>query len=327
MATAARGALHLHYPCFDGVVSAAIAWDFLETSTGWALDAIRPVNYDVRDRWLETQMPPHSAVVDFLYHPDAAFWADHHGTTFLTDDSRRHYEEHRDGRYLLYDGTGTSCAKLLWQHVGERVSDPQRYGEMARWADKTDSAAYESVDEAIFGSAPALEIARSLALGEGQDYCELLLRHMRVDSLDDIAQLPEVRSRALAVRRRTELGMSAVQAAIADRNGIVVADVTQIGEAMINRYSPYVFHPEARYSVMLVRGDGDAKITAMRNPWLDFESVQLGELFRTFGGGGHQRVGSVVMPGDSEPQRRVDAIVDAIHSLDVRTSADSDASS
>jgi hypothetical protein len=314
--TGACGALFLHYPCFDGLVSAAIAWDYLETSAGWAVDAIRPVNYDVRGSWLETPLPAHSAVVDFLYHPDAAFWADHHGTTFLTDASLRHYEDHRDGRGLLYDRTETSCAKLLWERFRYEVSDPQRYGELARWADKTDSAAYESVDEAIDGSSPALEIARSLALGDEQGYCELLLRHMRVDSLERIAALPDVRSKALEVRRRTELGIGAVGSSIEERDGIAIVDATQTGDAMINRYSPYRFHPEARYSVALIRSERDAKITAMRNPWKDFESVQLGQIFQKFGGGGHQRVGSLVMAIDDEPEKRLASIVDTIREED-----------
>ena len=39
----------------------------------------------------------------------------------------------------------------------------------------------------------------------------------------------------------------------------------------------------------------------MRNPWLDFASVPLGEIFRKYGGGGHQRVGSVIVTTSAHP--------------------------
>jgi nanoRNase/pAp phosphatase (c-di-AMP/oligoRNAs hydrolase) len=41
--------------------------------------------------------------------------------------------------------------------------------------------------------------------------------------------------------------------------------------------------------------EGSTKITTMRNPWLDFESPDLGKFMQRFGGGGHKRVGSVVL--------------------------------
>jgi len=38
------------------------------------------------------------------------------------------------------------------------------------------------------------------------------------------------------------------------------------------------------------------KITAMRNPWREFRSVRLGNIFQKYGGGGHDRVASLLLP-------------------------------
>jgi nanoRNase/pAp phosphatase (c-di-AMP/oligoRNAs hydrolase) len=53
----------------------------------------------------------------------------------------------------------------------------------------------------------------------------------------------------------------------------------------------------------------------MRNPWLDFESVPLGTIFKRFGGGGHTRVASVLVPIDEahKASQMLGEIVDAIH--------------
>ena len=80
-------------------------------------------------------------------------------------------------------------------------------------------------------------------------------------------------------------------------DGIVVFDVDSSG-VIVNRYAPYFFFPDARYSAGIVRSARGATITAMRNPWREFPSVFLGRIFEKFGGGGHQRVGALLLAGD-----------------------------
>ena len=82
-----KGTLYFHSACFDGLVSAVLAWVFLETKD-WRFQGFIPVNYDVRTMWLSDPLKTPAAIVDFLYHPDADFWADHHPTTFLTSPVR-----------------------------------------------------------------------------------------------------------------------------------------------------------------------------------------------------------------------------------------------
>ena len=322
--------IYLHYPCFDGLVSAAIAWDFLEGSQGWSPGTVCPVNYgsDQRAKWLTTALPPQSVVVDFLYHPDAFFWADHHATTFLNEEARLAYERHENDRSLLYDPKVTSCAKLLWEHLAAASSDPGRYEEMAYWADRTDSAKYDSVDEALFGAQPGLQIARSLSASRDDSYCEFLLRHMHTDTLAQIAALPEVAARERDVWKLTQNGLDFIRKnkRMAMRTGgIVVLEVDEIPDMIVNRYSPYEFYPDARYSVALSRSSKDASILAMRNPWRDFESVDLGKIFEKLGetfdgvkGGGHQRVAAVVISANSqyEPEVVLSEIVDQIRRKD-----------
>lgn len=296
------GTLYLHYPCFDGLVSASIAWDFVATSKNWTIANLCRVNYDRLGGWLQTRLAPNSVVVDFLYHPDATFWADHHGTTFITEESRRDFEIHKRGRLLLYDRDSPSCAMMLWNKLRSGLSDEARYGEMAVWADKIDSANYASVDEAIYGSHPALEISLSLAVAGEQEYFELLLHSMRTMTLANVASLAPVRSRVTDAKQRVENGLQSVRDGIHMEPGeIAVFEAKQTQHGMVSRYSPYVFFPNARYSVAMVSSANGAKITAMRNPWRDFESVELGSIFENYGGGGHRRVASAVVPNDKAP--------------------------
>jgi nanoRNase/pAp phosphatase (c-di-AMP/oligoRNAs hydrolase) len=47
----------------------------------------------------------------------------------------------------------------------------------------------------------------------------------------------------------------------------------------------------------------------MRNPWRRFKSVPLGQIFSQYGGGGHQRVASVLLKDIQEAQRTLGSIL------------------
>jgi hypothetical protein len=296
----ATGSLYFHSPCFDGVASAVLAWDFLQERNGWTTPVFRPVGYDVRQTWLGQLLAQPIAVVDFLFHPDAAFWADHHVTTFLTTAAREHFEQasQRD-RLFIYEPQADSCAGLLWRRLANDFGHQNpRYAELVQWAEKIDAARYVSVEEAIASRAPAQRLSLGFALGQTENYAETLVRELRDKPLEAVAELPEPLSRFKRARDLMELGFDHFKRnAHVENDGIVVFDVDQQG-AIVNRYAPFRFFPNARYSAGVIRWPGGARITAMRNPWREFRSVPLGHLAETLGGGGHERVGSVLVSGD-----------------------------
>lgn len=312
--------IYFHYPCFDGLASAAIAMDFLTSGHAWRFARICPVNYDLKDRWLELELPKRSAVVDFLYQPQADFWADHHPTTFANDAAKQRFlnDEQQRKRWLFYDKNAASCAGLLFTHLAKNLSDPGRYAEMAAWAEKIDSADYASVEEAVHGTNAALEINLSLSVdANSHDYADLLLQSMSTMTLDATRELPEVQRRIVVARRRTQSGLLAVERSIRIVDDeIAVFSARESKNVTINRYSPYLFYPNAAYSVALVWNEGNAKVTAMRNPWRHFQSKPLGDIFRAYGGGGHERVASVLLTRPHERAARTirDAIVAELRS-------------
>lgn len=302
-----RGAcLYFHSPCFDGIVSSVLALDFLEGSQNWKFAALRPVNYDLRTGWLSEKLSKPFAVVDFLYHPAAGFWADHHQTTFVEPSLKQHFEEQKNP-YHIYGSKSGSCAKLLWRVLALRFNyRNRRFAELVRWADKIDAARYGSVEEAISGPYPALNINRTLMITRDPDYPAWLVTQLRDHSLDEIGRLPEVVEKSNEVKTLVQVGLDRLSKTVhLDGSDIAVFDVDS-SDVLINRYSPYHFFPEARYSIGMVRTNDGIKITAMRNPWQQFPSVYLGKVFERFGGGGHRRVGSVLLKdSDAREAQRV----------------------
>src|SRR5438132_8737630 len=178
--------LYFHAPCFDGIASAVLAVDFLTTAWSWGRIELRPINYSDRDRWLSTKLGEGTTVVDYLYHPEAEFWADHHASTFLNPNVRTHFEAGHVKSWI-YDSTEPSCAGLLRRELRNRFdySNP-RYEELVNWADKIDSARYEDIHEAVDPSAPALMVNSTLELEPYEAYCRFLINALKQSSIEDI---------------------------------------------------------------------------------------------------------------------------------------------
>ncbi|HEX3154905.1 MAG TPA: hypothetical protein VHV32_09785 [Candidatus Angelobacter sp.] len=307
--------LYFHYPCFDGLVSAALAWEFLESQKGWMVGELCPVNYTVRNSWLSSELKHPVAIVDFLYHPGADFWADHHATTMLSKEAADDYQRRRAEFPLYFDPQAGSCASLLFQHLGHALAGKPNFPEMVTWAEKIDSARYESVEEAILGDAPALKINRSIQFEPGAEYARFLCKELRNQPLNRVAALDEVKKRQDEVERRTRAGLKLVEKRIRMEPGAVaIFEAEPAKDEMINRYSAYYFAPDSRYSVGIIHSEDGTAITAMRNPWREFPSVELGKIFAAFGGGGHQRVGSIFIP-KNESQRIPDVVKSLLSQL------------
>jgi hypothetical protein len=313
-----HGRLYLHFPCFDGAVSAALAAQFLETERGWSIERFVPVNYEMQGNWSRQELVPYSAVVDFLYHPSADFWADHHITGI---DEETLAEASADpARTILFDPKAPSCARVIWSALHSRTRSLDALEDTVKWADKIDSASYDSPEEAILGESPALDINLSLIERlDDEEYCNHLVGLLRREPLDQVAHTKEIARIAASMRKRLRKGLREAARNVQLRHeNIVTMRVAERGDAIVSRYAPFYFEPSARYSVSLVTGKRTAKITAMRNPWANFESIQLGRLFSEYGGGGHQRVASVLVTNLStgDRERLADLIAEQIYKMD-----------
>ena len=105
--------LYVHYPCFDGLISGVLAWEFLETQH-WTIRDVRPINYNVRDEWLSMSLGPRTAVVDFLYHPKSPYFGQIITSRVLSVVAQGAISSTARFLPLLYDSHSGSTALLLW---------------------------------------------------------------------------------------------------------------------------------------------------------------------------------------------------------------------
>ena len=217
-----EGHVYFHSPCFDGIASAVLITDWLKTQRMWSSCVLHVVNYHLRNEWLNRKLERPCAIVDFLFHPDADFWADHHSTPFL-GNSRPPVNglEH-----FVYDSSAGSCACLLWRHLFNNFRyRNERFTELVEWAEKIDAARYNSVDEALSATAPALRITVALSQSAGDDFPISLVQLLRRLPVSEVANLPEVQERFKRFKLLADLGLARFKGASWLEDDIVVFDV------------------------------------------------------------------------------------------------------
>ena len=186
---------------------------------------------------------------------------------------------------------------------------------MVEWARRIDGARYDSVEEAVLGDTPALRINFSFLRDSSPEYCRFLVESLRSKSLAEVAASRHVAKCYQNVRKAILSGQRIFRkASRLEKDGIVIFHMEDTGKALLSRYAPYLDYPNARYSVGIMDTDHGAKITAMRNPWRRFRSVPLGQIFSQYGGGGHQRVASVLLKNRQEAKRMLGSILNDLRS-------------
>jgi len=286
--------IYYHANCFDGAASAGLLLHFLSTQTECSGHELHPVSYVANGTWGKTELRQPALVVDFLYHPDAAAWWDHHPTAF----SQEHHEASYSGRprsLFRWEQEMRSCALLIREHFASYFgySFPD-HESLVAWATKIDSAQYASPEEAIDSAEPALQINRSLS-GAPSELNNLIVERMALGELSKIAQLASVQDRFRSRQREVLHGLDVVKDALELLDDVAVYDV-EAGDTIVDRFAPYYYYPHALFSVGRVVGPRNVRILTMRNPWSDddLDYPNLGEFCERFGGGGHKRVGAIV---------------------------------
>jgi hypothetical protein len=276
---------------FDGICAAAVLLRHFQREV-----QLEPVEYSIKLAWLRRRMHD-AAIVDFLFHPEALWWFDHHVTSFMTPALRHQYfpgPRHRwDTRY-------PSCPSLIVDVLAESkdVSD-LRLGLLPwiEWSDIIDSARYESPQQAVCGEDPCILINQALA--ESPD------PSLRVDLVKRIATgwdpkgvstAPEIKPLWSAFRSAQEASLQTMRRSLNVEGRVGFCNLVESGTPFI-RYGVYYFAPDVDYSVIAYdseRGRRPYKIAISANPWHpNGNRVHIGVLARRFGGGGRIEVGSV----------------------------------
>lgn len=289
---------------FDGIASAAILAHILREVRGEVSVSWSGVNHDVRPRWRNFSADERFAVVDFFYHPRAEYWFDHHPTTFIVPEWKENYVptvRHR------WDTDAPSCPPVILAHAEEHwgYRPPARFLELRDWSNKIDAARFESVEEVLFATAPALRIMRALTVAPSPDWSDFIVRQLIDEDLATVAALSEIDKRHERACKNREKALEQFPATVVDiEDDVLMFDATS-NDIRRERFAAFYFHPEVHFSVGMIPTRGGLHVTAGENPWnLPHAGINVGRICERFGGGGHPAVGGV-NPADARDCKRI----------------------
>lgn len=289
-----------HGHCFDGLVSASMfthlrrridrrSLAFRYRSCGYG-----PKLRFVPDRWLNGD---ENAVVDFRYTPSErlTWYFDHHVTAFDSEEQRD--EALGRSKRFFFEPTYGSCTKLIVEVGQERYGvDFSRFEDLTTWADRIDSADFESAEHAIDRTHPVMRLAAVVEQrGDApllQDLVPKLLD--RNSTIEDVAESDEIQQLWRPLEAARQAAHTRIDQALTLRGKVVFVDLHEAPLTASGKFVAYSLVPDCVYSVALIRMKQHYKVSVGYNPWAsELRQHDIGTLCQRYGGGGHPVVGAI----------------------------------
>lgn len=240
-----------------------------------------------------------NAIVDFKYSaaPEITWWFDHHQSAFLTPEDASHFEQQQSNT-KFYDPDFKSCTKLIETVAETRFGfNPEPVRDMVRWADIVDGALYDSAEQAVSMSEPAMKLTMVIESTQDDSFIPRLIPHLASMPLAKILEEPYVAELLPPLLERHTKSIDILRKHSVCNDGTIYFDVTDYDLEGYNKFVPYYLHPQSIYSVGLSKSSFRVKVSVGSNPWTPATNMcNLAKICERYGGGGHARVGAISFP-------------------------------
>jgi hypothetical protein len=312
-----RAVVATHGHCFDGLCSAVLFTRLLRALKG---PAVRfhylSCGYSPAQRPLDALLDGDvNAILDYRFcATDRLDWYfDHHRTAFGSDADQAFFEarraagsEGRSEQAYFYDASYSSCTKLVRDVALARydIAMPE-LEPLTAWADKIDSAAFESAEAALDYSHPVMQLVSVVEHhGDGELLARLVPRLLEAP-VEAVAKRSEFRELYRKIRRKKAAFAQRVQQNARHRGRVVLVDLSEAELETYGKFVTYALYPDAMYSVILGRFKNGARINVGYNPWSTRElDRDLSSICGRYGGGGHPFVGGISFPAEDAHRAR-----------------------
>jgi len=295
-----RAHLLFHDRCFDGVASAALFQAFYREK----IDRTATLTYGglehgpgARSLFAERLVGDENVILDFRYVADErlSWWFDHHRTSFRSAEDRAHYEA-RASRQFFIDPDALSCAGFMARTLSARFRfDVSPYEALIEWAERIDSASFESPEAAVSLTQPATQLMAFIEQSEVFSEREEVVEALAAGGIEAALGLPAVQGALPEIFGRIEAQKLQYRARVERHGPVVYCDVSDLDEGAASKFMAYYLEPSAPYAVVVSRNGERTRITVGFSPWHPKAALDrdLSTLCVPYGGGGHSVVGGV----------------------------------
>ncbi len=294
---------------FDGRAAAAVVLAFLR-SRGDDIEHFVPVKYDIIPKWLDENFMVKNKlfrgkhnpaiVVDFPYHPQAAFWFDHHVRPFRNPSwekkfkpsaGRRYDDSYRSACHLAYDSLR---ADFGWK-------PPAHLRELVTWLDVIDFANYKSARQTIEMKEAAIQANVFIENGGDAAHAGETVKFLATRPLTTFVKTVRVKKFIARMRRNMAASIRFHEKNIKIDGRVMVIDLAGDKTEDLAYFAPYFLYPKMLYTVRFHSFPGKPSlfhINVAVNPWLRAQNRKnIGTFLKHNGGGGHKDVGGTEIKG------------------------------
>ena len=307
-----RAVVATHGHCFDGLCSAVVFTRLLRALRGAGTQfQYLSCGYSPTQRPLEPLLlGDENAILDYRFCASErlAWYFDHHRTGFGSAADRAFFDARTKSHDYHYDASYSSCTKLVRDIAESRygVSMPE-LAPLTEWADKIDSAAFESAEAALDHSHPVMQLASVVEHHGDSAFVSRLVPRLLEEPLEKVAARSELGSLYGKIRRKKADFARRVRKCAHSLERVVLVDLSGSELESYGKFVTYALYPQAMYSVIVARLENGARINVGYNPWSERTlDRDLSSICGRYGGGGHPFVGGISFPpGDVQRARHV----------------------
>ncbi|MCS7012293.1 MAG: exopolyphosphatase [Chloroherpetonaceae bacterium] len=262
----------------DGLVCAVILKNTEE------IDKVRFVEPKfVQDR--EVEVYPNDIITNLPYHPNCAMWFDHHVSNVRPKEFKGAFK------------AAPSAARVVYDYYLPNFPHLTKYDELLRQTDRIDSADL-TYDEVL---SPDGYLLLSMTIDgkfhEDEPYWQRLIDLLKDKTLPEIMNDPEVKARCEKFREDDLKFREAIRKNSRVEKNVLITDLRSYGDSLPNgnRYFVYAFQAATNLSMRITpdrERPGMVSIGVGYNIFNRTANVNVGELMKKYGGGGHKTVGS-----------------------------------
>jgi len=302
-----------HGHCFDGMASAALFTHLvraLEPGQGLGFRykscGYGPGMQMIPEGWLDGE---ESAILDFRYTPSKklTWYFDHHITGFASNEERdialagaagTDLKGHLAKPQVHYDPTYGSCAKLIADVASSRFgASMSPHEELIAWADRIDSARFDSAEDATRSDEPVLHLAAVIEHHGDGPFLKKHIPRLLDRSVSEVACSPEIQALWTPIAASRDAFTRRVEKGATRRGRVVQVDLTDAPLEVAAKFVTYALFPDCTYSVSLSRNKAHYKLSIGYNPWSGHaRGHDIAAICRRYDGGGHPAVGACSFP-------------------------------
>lgn len=238
-------------------------------------------------------------IVDLPFHEKASLWIDHHKSTSIYDDGSKN---------RIYDSSKKSCPALIYEKFHEKYPILEQFKYLIEPSNKIDAAEFTKEDLKNPDEFGKLSISmRSDDRKKDDEFRLFLINMLSYMKADQVIKQPIIKARVDERMVALEEWKTKVKEFVQEfkEEKVLVVDLCNSDIPRGQKFWLYLMYPNNSHSIIIddIKNSNLVKISVGKNIFEEYNrEIDISELMKKYGGGGHKDVGGCGVPKEDKEQ-------------------------